>query len=54
MSKKDVCTHPSRPLHSVVESGVYNILLGGARDPLLEGLGGGDGDAASDATETSL
>lgn len=47
-------TYPSRSLHGVVKTGVYDVLLGGTRDPLLEGLGGSDGDATSHATEAPL
>jgi len=45
---------PSRALHGVIKTGVYNILFGGTRDTFLEGFRWGHGDATADAAETSL
>lgn len=50
------CLHDgtSRTLHGVVQAGVHDVLLGGARDALLERLGGCDGNATADTSETTL
>lgn len=45
-------SYPGRTFHGVVETGMHDVLLGGARDALLEGLGGRHGDAPANATES--
>lgn len=50
------CLHDgtSRTLHGVIQAGVYDVLLGGARDALLERLRGCDGNATADTSKTTL